>query len=65
MASKLASDLDEDQKIVTREYYNNEFKFKLVSRKGVFPYEYIVGEKLQETSLPPIRLFYSKLTNSI
>ena len=37
--------------------------FALLQRKGVFPYEYITGiDKLNETKLPEIDQFHSKLT---
>jgi len=40
-------------------------KLDLVTRKGVFPYEYMTGpDRLKETSLPPIQSFDSKLTES-
>lgn len=62
---KLASYLDYKQKPVTRQYYSDETQFNLVTRKGVFPYEYIdCWEKLQANSLPPIEQFFSHLTNS-
>lgn len=37
----------------------------LVTKKGIFPYEYIDSwEKLEEKSLPPIEAFYSSLNKS-
>ena len=37
-------------------------KFALLSRKGVYPYEYMDSwEKFDETSLPDKKSFYSKL----
>ena len=37
----------------------------LVTRKGVYPYEYMTGrEKFDEDKLPPIKEFYSKLSDS-
>lgn len=39
--------------------------FGLLNRKGVFPYEHIVSyENLDETSLPPMDCFSSKLTGN-
>lgn len=59
---KLSSYLNDDQKIITRSYCNSEETFKLLTRKGVFPYEYLdCWEKLQDTNLPPIELFYSHI----
>ena len=59
---QLASYLNNSEKINCKKFFNDDFKFKLVSRKGVFPYEYINSwEKLQETCLPPIEHFFSKL----
>ena len=41
----------------------NDEKFRLLLRKGVFPYEHIEGfENFGETELPPKEKFYSKLT---
>ncbi|XP_051173172.1 uncharacterized protein LOC127289339 [Leptopilina boulardi] len=61
---KLASYLDE-YKIVHSVFANtvsNPDKIKLLTRKGVFPYEYFDSKtKLDETQLPPIEKFYSTL----
>ncbi|XP_072395547.1 uncharacterized protein [Diabrotica undecimpunctata] len=61
---KLSCNLDDDQKQITRRYFEDDFKFNLVKRKGVFPYEYLDNwEKLQDTCLPPIDSFFSKINN--
>ena len=37
-----------------------ESQYKLLTRKGIYPYEYITSwEKFEETELPPIEAFYS------
>ncbi|KYN28506.1 hypothetical protein ALC57_02077 [Trachymyrmex cornetzi] len=62
---KLASYLDKDKlKIVRSEFSTlSDEEFELLTRKGVFPYEYIdCVEKLQDTRLPPRELFFSLLT---
>ncbi|XP_034936405.1 uncharacterized protein [Chelonus insularis] len=62
---QLASFLDNDKKNITKRFYNDLEKFKLVVRKGVFPYEYIDDwDKLNETQLPAQSAFYSKLNNA-
>lgn len=49
----------ETQKIVASDHMD------LVLRKGVYPYDYIDNpERFNETSLPPIEAFYSKLNDS-
>ena len=40
---KLASNLDDDQCKNLKEFYNEEEAFKLMRRKGVYPYEYMDG----------------------
>ena len=41
---------------------NDLAKYKLLTRKGVYPYEYIDSwDRFNETRLPPIDKFYSKL----
>ncbi|XP_043484408.1 uncharacterized protein LOC122512572 [Leptopilina heterotoma] len=61
---KLASYLDE-YKIVNSVFAStvtDPDKIKLLTRKGVFPYEYFDSRgKLEETELPPIEKFYSTL----
>ncbi|XP_039312526.1 uncharacterized protein LOC120359374 [Solenopsis invicta] len=62
---KLASFLSKDKLcIMQREYSNlSTENFDLLTRKGVFPYEYVdCVEKLEESCLPPRELFYSSLT---
>ena len=59
---KLASNLDDGQCKNLREFYKEEEVFKLMRRKGVYPYEHMDGwEKFEETSLPPKDVFYSRL----
>ncbi|XP_036148161.1 uncharacterized protein LOC118647413 [Monomorium pharaonis] len=61
---KLASYLNTDKlKIVRSEFLNlSSEEFSLLTRKGVFPYEYVdCADKLQDTCLPPRESFYSSL----
>jgi len=63
-----ASYLDKDKlKIVRYEFCKLSAEdFDLLTRKGVFPYEYInCVEKLQNTRLLPRKLFFSSLTGDI
>lgn len=50
-------------KQVMRKYYNlDNSKFNLLLRKGVYPYEYMDSfDKFNDTDLPDIEKFYSKL----
>ncbi|XP_057332054.1 uncharacterized protein LOC130671928 [Microplitis mediator] len=62
---KLASYLTNDDKQITRKYYTDPDKFKLMIRKGVFPCEYIDSvDKLDDKQLPEKQLFYSKLNDN-
>ena len=46
----------------TSRFWGCDEKFRLMIRKGVYPYEYMDGwEKFEETSLPPKDIFYSRL----
>ena len=60
---KLASNLDDDQCKNLKEFYREEEVFRLMRRKGLYPYEYMDGwKKFEETSLPPKDAFYSRLS---
>ncbi|KYN38697.1 hypothetical protein ALC56_06918 [Trachymyrmex septentrionalis] len=62
---KLASYLDKDKLKIIRSKFSSlsDDEFELLTRKGVFPYEYVdCVEKLQDTRLPPRESFYSSLT---
>lgn len=67
MASSLASlsnNLSASDFIETMKCFNPE-DFNLISRKGVYPYEYMNSfKKFKETELPSVDLFYSTLTNT-
>ncbi|XP_057335455.1 uncharacterized protein LOC130674204 [Microplitis mediator] len=61
---KLASNLSDCDKQITQQHYSDREKFKLVTRKGVFPYEYVTGiDKLNDKQLPDQDSFYSKLSD--
>ena len=46
-------------------FYEEQAKFELLKRKGVYPYDYMdCFERLSETTLPPIESFYSELNKS-
>jgi len=45
----------------TSKYYNNE-QLELITKKGVYPYDYMDSfNRFSETQLPPKEMFYSKL----
>ncbi|XP_071576403.1 uncharacterized protein, partial [Temnothorax nylanderi] len=63
--AKLASFLDKDKLKIIRSKFSalSDDDFKLLTRKGVFPYEYVDSvKKLEDTCLPPRDSFYSSLT---
>lgn len=63
---KLAKNLPDTHLHAIRHYFPNHNEFKLMRKKGVFPYDYITSfEKLSEDHLPPINQFYNKLTDSV
>ena len=43
----------------------SELQYDLLTRKGVYPYEYVNSwDRFNETQLPPISVFYSNLNMS-
>ena len=49
---------------ITARYEPDEARRSLLMRKGVYPYEYMDSwERFNETALPPIEAFYSKLSD--
>ncbi|CAH1986921.1 unnamed protein product [Acanthoscelides obtectus] len=61
---KLSSYLDHHQKKIVREHFPEDAKFKLVTKNGVFPYEYLNSwEKLKDTKLPEKDDFFSTVKN--
>ena len=60
---KLVNNLSKDAFENVRRYFAED-KLDLLTRKGVYPYEYMNSPKrLKETQLPPKKAFYSRLTN--
>lgn len=63
MSSKLedlAKNLQANQHHIMRKFYNKNFN--LLTRKGVFPYDYLDSEqKLQDKQLPPREKFYNSV----
>ena len=61
---KLASNLPEDKFIYTRKYFSDKNQFKLVKKKGVYPYDYIDSiSKFNDAKLPSQKDFYSLLND--
>ncbi|XP_072394634.1 uncharacterized protein [Diabrotica undecimpunctata] len=63
---ELASTLDKNSFIICKREFGNlsDEKFKLITKKGVFCYDFIdCWEKLNITDLPPIEAFYNKLND--
>ena len=60
---KLVNNLSKDAFSNVRRYYVED-KLDLLTRKGIYPYEYIdSSEKLKETQLPPKEAFYYRLND--
>ena len=60
---KLVNNLPKDDFINVKRYYKDDI-LELVTRKGVYPYEYMdTPEKLKETQLPAREAFYSRLND--
>nr|XP_013189482.1 unnamed protein product [Amyelois transitella] len=62
--SKLSDTLKPDDFKYLKNFYPCDEKFQLLTRKGVYPYEYMSSwERYQESQLPPKELFYSSLND--
>ena len=62
---KLCCNLKIDQFVKLKKYYSGN-QLSLLLRKGVYQYDYLdFLKKLDETSLPPKEVFYSKLTGKV
>ena len=59
---KFLSYLTDDEKFIAKKYCKNIEEFNLLTRKGVFPCDYIDSwVKLEKERLPPVKAFYSEL----
>ncbi|XP_057310573.1 uncharacterized protein LOC130648537 [Hydractinia symbiolongicarpus] len=62
---KLVNNLSDDQCKNLRKFFKGDEQFKLLRRKGVYPYEHVDSfDKFNETKLPAKDAFYSKLNMS-
>ena len=62
---KLVSNLTNNQMVHTRQIFPIEEEFDLVTRKGVYPYDYMSDwNKFRQRKLPPKEKFYNKLNNT-
>ena len=59
----LVNNLSKDAFNNVKRYYEED-KLSLLTRKGIYPYEYMNSpEKVKETQLPPKEEFYSRLND--
>ena len=62
-SDKLVNNLPKDAFNNVKRYYAED-KLELLTRKGIYPYEYMTSpEKLKETQLPSKEAFYSRLND--
>ena len=62
---RLSSNLTDDAFSYTRGAFPNDEQFRLIKRKGVYPYDYMDSfERFSEKSLPGIEDFYSILNDT-
>lgn len=64
---KLASYLTKSEFSISKSVWNDlsEEQFELITKKGVYPYDYMNSmKKLKKTKLPSIEKFYNQLTDS-
>ena len=65
--TKKTKDIDEKMLTKNSDHNNKDWgyneKFCLITQKGMYPYEYIDGQKnFKEAKLPPKKAFYNKLS---
>ena len=61
---KLASNLSDEGFIYTKKYFTDPVQFRLMKKKGVYPYDYMDSfSKFNDTELPKREEFYSLLTD--
>ncbi|CAP20528.2 Protein CBG23762 [Caenorhabditis briggsae] len=59
----LSNNLQDDECVITKKYYNDENTFSLLRRKGVYPYDFMDSfKKYSNEELPPIENFYNALS---
>ena len=62
---RLSSNLGDNEFIYSREAFPNDEQFRLMKKKGVYPYDYMDSfERFSEKSLPRIEDFYSILNDT-
>ena len=62
---KLASYLSNENKRILRSHFPNDKEFDLLTRKGIFPYDYITEMNiLNERNLPTHDKFYNKMNDT-
>ena len=62
---RLSSNLTDDAFFYSREAFPNDDQFRLIKRKGVYPYDYMDSfQRFSEKSLPRIEDFYSILNDT-
>ena len=61
---KLANNLSDEGFIYTKKYFTDPVQFRLMKKKGVYPYDYMDSfSKFDDTKLPKREEFYSLLTD--
>ena len=62
---RLSSNLSDNAFIYSKEAFPNDNEFRLIKKKGVYPYDYTDSfQRFSETSLPAISDFYSILNDT-
>lgn len=63
---KLVANLNKENFLHLSHFFPDPKKFYLLCRKGVYPYEYMINwKRFEEDKLPPLKYFYSTLTDEI